>query len=112
MCQTLDYCQLPVAFFSHCEQVVLCTITPPKNQIDISKETHPQANLFIYFLAYIKMSTNPPEMQGLCTFTEQILDGKPQNLQNFMSEICFLYDPVCYTLLFQHQIISFAPHDS
>ena len=58
------------------------------------------------------MSTNPPEMQGLCTFTEQMLDGKLQNLQKFMSEMCFLYDPVCYAQLFQHQIISFAPHDS
>ena len=36
------------------------------------------------------MSTNPPEMQGLCTFTEQMLDGKLQNLQKFMSEMCFL----------------------
>ena len=39
--------------------------------------------------------------KGLCTFTEQTPDGKLQNLQNVLSEMCFLYDPVCYALFFR-----------
>ena len=42
-----------------------------------------------------RISTNPQIKPNLHKFTEEILDGKPQNLQIFLHEMCFLYSPVC-----------------